>query len=291
MIWTKGAHRSAKFQTFERSHKISPNLYFDRLPKVYKTLAKIEVQRSYSLNPEDWCKIWRKTDLLFQKWQEFGEIWPEHSKASKTCPFICFYCAKYLMFDLKKYRGVIFHDTERWCKIWRKTDLWFGKWHEEHGKFSSEHLKVLRLWWDSLIQSRKSMSLKFTAELCVMTMKNDAKFEEELTCRFKMDMRNLTNLDPSTWKSQIFNFNVLLLSKVYIFELKKYRGVIFHDTEKRYKIWRGIDLSFQNWHKAFDKFWPEHSKVLKNSTLMGSFWAKYMLLKLNKYRGVIFQDI
>ena len=135
------------------------------------------------------------------------------------------------------------------------------------------------------------MSLKFTEELCVMTMKNDAKFEEELTCRFKMDMRNLTNLDPSTWKSQIFNFNVLLLSKVYIFELKKYRGVIFHDTEKRYKIWRGIDLSFQNWHKAFDKFWPEHSKVLKNSTLMGSFWAKYMLLKLNKYRGVIFQDI
>ena len=32
-------------------------------------------------------------------------------------------CAKYLMFDLKKYRGVIFHDTEEWCKIWRKTDL------------------------------------------------------------------------------------------------------------------------------------------------------------------------
>ena len=47
-------------------------------------------------------------------------------------------CAKYLMFDLKKYRGVIFHDTEGWCKIWRKTGLWFGKWHEEYGKFSPE---------------------------------------------------------------------------------------------------------------------------------------------------------
>ena len=35
-----------------------------------------------------------------------------------------------------------------------------------------------------------------------MTMKNDAKFEEELTCRFKTDMRNLTNVDPSTQKSQ-----------------------------------------------------------------------------------------
>ena len=42
------------------------------------------------------------------------------------------------------------------------------------------------------------MSLKFTEELCFMTMKNDAKFEEELTCHFKIDIRNLTNYDPST---------------------------------------------------------------------------------------------
>ena len=48
------------------------------------------------------------------------------------------------------------------------------------------------------------MSLKFTEELCVMTMKNDAKFEEELTCRFKFGMRNLTNFDPSTRKSKKF---------------------------------------------------------------------------------------
>ena len=48
------------------------------------------------------------------------------------------------------------------------------------------------------------MSLKFTGELFVMTMKNDAKLEEELTCRFKIDMRNLTNIDPSTQISQKF---------------------------------------------------------------------------------------
>ena len=46
------------------------------------------------------------------------------------------------------------------------------------------------------------MSLKSTEELCVMTMKNDAKFEEELTCYFKTDMRNLMNFDPSTSKSE-----------------------------------------------------------------------------------------
>ena len=48
------------------------------------------------------------------------------------------------------------------------------------------------------------MNLKFTGEICVMAMKNDAKFEEELTCQFKIDMRNLTNYDPSTQKSRKF---------------------------------------------------------------------------------------
>ena len=37
-----------------------------------------------------------------------------------------------------------------------------------------------------------------------MTLKNDAKFEEELTCQFKIDMRNLTNVDQSTRKSKKF---------------------------------------------------------------------------------------
>ena len=48
------------------------------------------------------------------------------------------------------------------------------------------------------------MTLKFTGELCVMKMKNDSKIEEELTSQFKTDMRNLTNFDLSTRKSQKF---------------------------------------------------------------------------------------
>ena len=42
------------------------------------------------------------------------------------------------------------------------------------------------------------MSLEFTEDLCIMTMKNDAKCEEELTCHFKIDMMNLKNFDLST---------------------------------------------------------------------------------------------
>ena len=42
------------------------------------------------------------------------------------------------------------------------------------------------------------MNLKFAEELYVMTMKNDAKFEEEQTCRFKIDIGNLMNFDSSS---------------------------------------------------------------------------------------------
>ena len=44
-------------------------------------------------------------------------------------------------------------------------------------------------------------------------------------------------------------------------ELKHCRVVVCNDTEEWWKIWRSIDLSFQNRHKEFDEFWLEHSKV------------------------------
>ena len=37
-----------------------------------------------------------------------------------------------------------------------------------------------------------------------MTLKNDEKSAGELTCCFKTDMRNSTNFDSSTQKSQTF---------------------------------------------------------------------------------------
>ena len=90
----------------------------------------------------------------------------------------CFW-PKYVVLVLKKYRGAMFDDAKVGCKIRRKTDLWFEKWHEEFGKFSPEHMKFskLGLSLNPLMQSRKCMSLKLTAELCVMTKKNNAKFE------------------------------------------------------------------------------------------------------------------
>ena len=132
------------------------------------------------------------------------------------------------------------------------------------------------------------MSLKSTEELSVMAMKNDAKFE--------FDISNLTYQEfdefwPEHLKvSKTFILMCSFWAKYILIALKKYTGVIFHENEEEYKIWRGIDLSFQNWHKEFDKFWPEHSEVSNIFNLVGSFWAKYILFELKNYREVIFHE-
>ena len=181
---------------------------------------------------EEWCKSWWRIDLPFQNWhEEFNEFWPKHLKISKFFILTCSFWSKHILFELKMYRGVIFHETEEGCKLCRGIDFSFQNWHEAFDEFSPKHLTV---------------SKHFI-----------------LTCSF--------------WAKHI------------LFELKNYRGAIFHETEEGYKIWRGMD--FQNWHKEFDKFWPECSEVSKTFPLMGSFWAKYILFELKKYRGVIFHKI
>ena len=65
-----------------------------------------------------------------------------------------------------------------------------------------------------------------------MTLKCDVKFNEKLTCGFKYDMRNFVNFHPATQKSKNFTSMGYFCPTYMRFELKKYRGVIFHETEQ-----------------------------------------------------------
>ena len=56
----------------------------------------------------------------------------------------------------------------------------------------------------------------------------------------------------NVWKSENWNFDGILLSKVENVWAKIYREVLYHDNEEWCKIWREIDLSVQNWHEEFD---------------------------------------
>ena len=174
------------------------------LTKVYnvwtkKELSFMTLESDAKFDEELTCQF--KIDM-----RKFKEFWHEHSKILRICTLMGCLWPKCIMFELIKYRGIVFDDTKYWCKIWSKTDLCFQKWHDEFQKFSPEHSKVskLGLWWDPLIQSRKSMSLKFTENLYIITIKNNTKFEEELTCQFKIETRNLANFCRSTWKSKTF---------------------------------------------------------------------------------------
>ena len=124
--------------------------------------------------------------------------------------------------------------------------------------------------WYHFVQSWKCMSLKFTGELLDMAMKNDAKIEEEFTCQFKTDMRNMTNFDPKI--SKFYSLMGYFWSKYILFDLKKYRRVIFDGTKDWCKIWKKTNLCFQKWHEAFRKFSPEHSEVSK----LGLCWYAFI---------------
>ena len=73
----------------------------------------------------EFCVMTMKNDAKLE--DEFEKFWPEHSKISNICTLKGCFWPKYIMLELKKYRGVIFDGTEDWCKIWRRTDLCFLK--------------------------------------------------------------------------------------------------------------------------------------------------------------------
>ena len=69
MIFTKGAHHSAKFQTFDCSGELPPNLYFDRLLslKVYKVSAKKSVEDLRLMIPKNHSVHLRAFNQIFKK--------------------------------------------------------------------------------------------------------------------------------------------------------------------------------------------------------------------------------
>ena len=71
---------------------------------------------------------------------------------------------------------------------------------EEKLTFGSENdMRTLaKFHWVLSFKVENLMSLKSAGKLCVVTMKNGAKFEQKFTSHFKIDMRNLTNCVPST---------------------------------------------------------------------------------------------
>ena len=73
----------------------------------------------------------------------------------KICTFMYYFCRKYIMLEPKKYRGVMCHNINKWCKIWKETDLYFEKKDEEFGEFWPSCQKSHNLHSNGLLLTKK----------------------------------------------------------------------------------------------------------------------------------------
>ena len=124
-----------------------------------------------------------------------------------------------------------------------------------------------------------------------MTLRSNAKVKEKLTCSFKYEMRNFMNFYPTTQKSQNFTLMGYFCLKYMRFELKKYRGVIFHVTEQWCKIWINPDLVVSKMPWGIGWTFIKAPKSLKVScTLIGRFCPKHTRFQLENFREIMCHD-
>ena len=72
----------------------------------------------------------------------------------KISTLIGSFCAKYITFDLKKYREIIFHDTEEWCKIWKKLTCDLENYMRNMANFHQSTWKFENWDFDGIILSK-----------------------------------------------------------------------------------------------------------------------------------------
>ena len=162
------------------------------------------------------------------------------------------FCKNHIKFDLKMYRRVISHDTEEWCKVKRKTDLWFQVWHEEFCEFSPDHSKVQKFHFDG----------PFLSKVYEVWAK---KYRGVTFYDTKQWWKIWINFDSVVWKIawgigwtfiralkslKIVHWWALFCPKD-VFQLENFRGTMCHDTDGCCKIQRKTDLWSEKWHKEF----------------------------------------
>ena len=109
-----------------------PNIWMSKLRLDKILLSKLE--NAWAKNLKSWCVMTLKNDenlksncfvvskLTWWIWQFLTQVLESLKNLHINRLFLT-----------KLYNvWAIFHDTEEWCKTWRKTDLWFGKWYKEY---------------------------------------------------------------------------------------------------------------------------------------------------------------
>ena len=117
-LCTKGTNQSGHFENFECSGQNSPNsCHFWNNKSVFLQILH-HSSVSWDITPLyffSWNFIYfqQKESIKVQIWWNF--TWAV--KSLKFCTLMGSFGPNHVQFQLKKYRRVISHDTEEWCKV------------------------------------------------------------------------------------------------------------------------------------------------------------------------------
>ena len=115
-------------------------------PKISLRWA-IFVQSIWGLNYEVHWAGMKNLNILWLFGFKIGWAFIRALKNLKNCTLIGSICPKRIIFQLENFRRIMCYDTEGWCKIRRKTDLWLENWHKDLVTFmrAVESLKMYAL--------------------------------------------------------------------------------------------------------------------------------------------------
>ena len=107
-----------------------------------------------------------------------------------------------------------------------------------------------------------------------MKLKRDTKLGEELTCRFKIDIKNLTNFDLSTQKSQIFSLSWTPFERIiYCLSLKGTVELSFMTLKSDAQFEEKLICCLKNDMRKLANF-HQSTRSVKIKTLTGFFCPK-----------------
>ena len=130
MIFTKVAHQSAKFQTFNCSDEISPNLYFARLLllKVYKISAKKYIGHTKLLMIQKSGAKFEEKIFCFKNDKNLVNFDPGTMKSKIVALWLFILCRLYNVWPKKVHRiynswrwGVMENLKKIWLVVWKMT--------------------------------------------------------------------------------------------------------------------------------------------------------------------------
>ena len=185
----------------------------------------------------------------------FGDFWVLESKLTKFLSFlkqqIGFSSNFASLFSIMKHNSSVlfylkFYIFSTQHKEPIKVQIWWNF------TWAVENLKICTL-IGSFVHSMKRFRWKKTKQLCFMTLKSNARFEEKLTCSFKYNIRNLGNFNPATQKSENFtSLGYLCPKHIYAVWAKKNTEepsfMTLNSDAKLNKLWPcGFKNDMRNW--------------------------------------------